>query len=762
MRERTSGPRPVKRRPRRWAVLRAMLVTALVCLAGWPVAAAAAAPPALVFHPSFQRLGFTGFDVDGRYTLLSTSVQGEVGVVFDELTGARSVVSLPTDCPVPDNGPLLGGGWLLEDCTTSRVDLYSLAAQTWRQVTVASGCSRFNAGTGSSCVPDAIGSDWIEYDESSEHFGDRFVFQPIDGGPPRRDPANARTIVDLSSPRLARRLCTPLSVPKDGEVTLDGAFGVVGGPAGTFLERCGRRLHLALGPAVTVQSARGLIAWSPAGHSLEGVLLPSLRRFRVILPWRRRALILDAQISDRRIYLEVVPVSADQGQVWSAPLPAALQTGTMADVRRRGPRAADDADDANDAVPDVNLVRARADAARIMETLPLAPGAASVTIDPHTGRPFTPPYGPGAWQVLASGHWLVPEPVTVVMSYIESHRPVGSTQAGTGSGSDGSWSEWLSFPTVPGAITSATVEIDLAPYGASQTELGAVTRVLWRPSWERIPAGTRALAVSVDGGATLTVAGVNTIAALRRLYARLSVVGPGVYSCPLALESQTARVDLLGRSGQLLGSLNVQDTGCDWIYSRLAGRRAAPLWDDDILDLLWRDGAVLACRSAQLATTVAPVSRSGATASMTIAIRNTGRSECSLDGVPSIELRTSRGDRLAISVHRARGQSAVLATLGAGDSAAFTLSWPRTGGRTCPAAPVGAIAVHLPRVAGTITGSVPTAVEICRGPITVTPVFVGLPATILNRADDGRRDRSRLTSRRAPHTGRPAVLAPRR
>jgi hypothetical protein len=365
-----------------------------------------------------------------------------------------------------------------------------------------------------------------------------------------------------------------------------------------------------------------------------------------------------------------------------------------------------------------------------------------MTIDPHTGGPFAAPYGRGAWQVLASGHWLVPAPVADVVSYIQSHRAAGSTQNGVGSGSDGSWNEWLSFLTVPGAITSASVEIDLGPYGASQTEFGAVVRVLWRPSWEEIPADTGALAVSVDDGRTLTVSGARKIAALRRVFARLSVVGPGAYSCPLALASQTALVDLLDRSGRLLGSLKVHDVGCNWVYYRLGLRHGAPLWDNDILDLLWREGAVLACTSAQLAATVTPVSRSGPTASMAVAIRNTSHSECSVDGFPTVELLTSQGSRLATPVHRARGRaapsSATLATLAAGASAEFTLNWPRRG-RSCPTAPVSSIAVGLPRVSGGLTLSTPAPVGICRGPITATPVSVGLLPPPLQREKSLRR-----------------------
>jgi hypothetical protein len=448
-----------------------------------------------------------------------------------------------------------------------------------------------------------------------------------------------------------------------------------------------------------------------------------------------------------------LPTGSSQGQLWSAPLPIVLAAPTKAPARRRAARAG------ADAAPDANLVSARAETARIMALLPLALGAARMTIDPHTGKPFAPPYGRGAWQVLASGHWLVPAPVADVVSYIQSHRPPGSTQTGVGSGSDGSWNEWLNFPTVPNAITSASVEIDLEPYGSSQTEFGAVVRVLWCPSWEEIPADTGALAVSVDDGRTLTVSGARKIEALRRVFARLSVVAPGAYSCPSALDNQTALVELLDRSGRLLGSLNVQDVGCNWVYYRLGVRHGAPLWDNGILDLLWREGAVLACTSAQLAATVTPVSRSGPTASMAVAIRNTSDSECSLDGFPTVELLTSEGSRLATPIHRARGRaapsSATLATLAAGVSAEFTLSWPRSA-PSCPAVPVSSIAFHLPRVSGGLTLSPPAPVGICRGPITATPVYVGLSPPPLSGVVSGHgrsaavlepgRDRPMLTS----------------
>lgn len=311
----------------RWRVR----VGTVVCLLVSCTVAVASARAPLRFREHFSALPYVGVDSSGRYTLFETTVQGEVGVVLDELTSRQSTVWLPSDCPAPDpNDLMLGGPWLLEGCTGSKLDLYSLAGGYWRPVAIAPGCVSFHAGRGSSCSVYAIGSDWVEYDESSIRLGDRFVFQNIASGALRRDPANAVTLADLSSPTLAHRLCRPLRTSRgDSMVGLPGRFALAISESGSVLERCGTRLHrpLALdnGSVIDTWSASDArtLAWNASqGYALDGLFLPSLQPFTVSAPPRRLRSGSGEFASDRHIYLEVPPAApTGHFRVFWAPLP---------------------------------------------------------------------------------------------------------------------------------------------------------------------------------------------------------------------------------------------------------------------------------------------------------------------------------------------------------------------------------------------------------------------------------------------------------
>jgi hypothetical protein len=306
----------------------------VVCLLvlGAVAAAPVSARAPLRFRERFTQLPYVGVSTSGRYTLLETTVQGEVGVVLDELTGRRATVWLPADCPEPDSNNLMpGGAWLLEDCTSSRVDLYSLARGSWLDVPIAPGCVNFHAGPGSTCSLYAVGTDWIAYDESSYRLGDQFVLQNIASGALRRDPANARTLADLSSPALVHHVCRPLRTPAQGAmVGLIGGFALAITGGGVVVERCGSRLHRALPftdgfvyDTWSTSDSRALIWQAPPWHVLSGIFLPSLQRFSVSAAKPRRFQPdIGEQTSDRHIYLLISPTSpTSQERVLWAPLP---------------------------------------------------------------------------------------------------------------------------------------------------------------------------------------------------------------------------------------------------------------------------------------------------------------------------------------------------------------------------------------------------------------------------------------------------------
>lgn len=300
---------------------RAGAITLVLLLTG--AAALASSQPRQgrgIFAPRWRVVSHGGVASDGSYTVLWSSRPGVVGTLIDERSGRRIRVLLRRGCRTPVGSILfLGDSWLLAGCSNTRLDLYSLVGRRWRSVRIASSCQRFNDPAGN-CTPSAVGTDWIKYDQESYHVGDRFVFQNIASGAVRRDPTNAKTLPDLDSPVLARRICDPLRVPPRGTLALDGRFAVANGPSGIFLEQCGTKLHRLLSAVVDTANAPGSIMWlsGPNGRP-HGIFLPSLQRFTVAPP-PGAADLVDVELGIRHMY--IVGLSRnDTNDVWSAAAP---------------------------------------------------------------------------------------------------------------------------------------------------------------------------------------------------------------------------------------------------------------------------------------------------------------------------------------------------------------------------------------------------------------------------------------------------------
>jgi hypothetical protein len=295
----------------------AIVSVLLLALSGAAAWSNAAARP-LTLHPHYRIVAHDGQATDGPYTVLWTKRRGELGTMINEQTGRRAQVILPAGCANAPSMPVLGGSWLLADCSRGRVDLFSPAAGQWRAVTVAPACRNFRSTAGG-CVPIDVGTDWIEYDKQSDRLGDRFIFQNIASGAVRRDPRNQRTVANLDSAALARHVCAPLRVPRHGTLTFDGHFAVADGPLGTFLECCGTPLHRRL-PSNDIALAPGaLIAIGKPTDALSGIFLPSLRRFSIVPPPGRPDMI-GVDLSLRHIYVDALARSGTYN-VWSAPAP---------------------------------------------------------------------------------------------------------------------------------------------------------------------------------------------------------------------------------------------------------------------------------------------------------------------------------------------------------------------------------------------------------------------------------------------------------
>ena len=93
-----------------------------------------------------------------------------------------------------------------------------------------------------------------------------------------------------------------------------------GGPT---LERCGTRRRWVLsGEPLQAGSAPGVVMWTDGGGRgrLDGIFIPSLRRFRVMLPTDATD-VTDVQLSQRHLYLSGA-TKYNLNATWSAPLPA--------------------------------------------------------------------------------------------------------------------------------------------------------------------------------------------------------------------------------------------------------------------------------------------------------------------------------------------------------------------------------------------------------------------------------------------------------
>ncbi|HEX3975719.1 MAG TPA: hypothetical protein VHW96_05610 [Solirubrobacteraceae bacterium] len=261
---------------------------------------------------------------DGTYTILWSQRPGVAGTLIDELTGQRTRVATPAGCPAPVGGQdFLGDTWLLVPCPHSSMNLYALATGQWTAVSIPAVCRR-RFGRGPSCLPAAVGTDWIKYDEERGNLGDRWLFQNIVTGAVRNDPTNAHTQPDLDSPLLINPVCAPLRVPSEASqntLERDGRFAILQTDTGIFLEHCATHLHELLTDATpSVTAAPAEVMWvSRPMRPLDGVLLPSRRRFTMSRP--PGALLDDVEISARHIY--VLGSTRDTNDVvWSAPLSA--------------------------------------------------------------------------------------------------------------------------------------------------------------------------------------------------------------------------------------------------------------------------------------------------------------------------------------------------------------------------------------------------------------------------------------------------------
>jgi hypothetical protein len=379
--------------------------------------------------------------------------------------------------------------------------------------------------------------------------------------------------------------------------------------------------------------------------------------------------------------------------------------------------------------PDANLVAARAAAQRILSATLLPLGAVAQSTDPSVGGSLGQVYQPrGADQVIRTQYWVVSAPPDSVNAYIYRHPPAGSrfySGSGPPAPSATGWQEERSFRGQTGRLTSELLEITTAPAPGGATAIRADAIVLWRPTWEEIPAGARAARVQLDGVAQRTVAGAG-LARLRALVRTSAVVAPGPYACPAGVPGQAIRVTFVDAHGRPMAHIGADSAdGCVWLAVTVGARRGPALQNGWALaPRLWAAGSLIRCTAGQLAVSVGAPSVDPSQATVTIRLHNLAGAPCSLKGFASIELLTATGRRLPVSARRAAGPSSVVTAAGHGTLSAG-VSW-RARPRRCTLPPPTSAIVGVPGIRHRFTVTLaPTRHRLgpCAGQVSISPLW---------------------------------------
>lgn len=300
------------------AALALVVLGCSVAALAWPSPGVGAASASRVLHlrPRTRLLVAANGNVvsDGRYVLVSTPIaSGNRGTVTDEQTGHKTPLATPSNCTILDRYSPIGGPWVLATCYRphNTYALFDIPTRSWR--TLYASLALFAASppcayNNCSAVPVAVGSYWIQfYVNCVEHcYSPSYAFQRIQTGEVRTAPkgwvVGGHTIPDLGSPRLAEKLCSPLTVPKDEDNGLPGTFTFFGGyaismgavnsgiaptTAPLYLEKCGSRKRIQVDPDTFVLAANDhTVLWNVlgTGRPAQGLLLPSLRPFTLTGP----------------------------------------------------------------------------------------------------------------------------------------------------------------------------------------------------------------------------------------------------------------------------------------------------------------------------------------------------------------------------------------------------------------------------------------------------------------------------------------------
>jgi hypothetical protein len=300
---------------------------------------------------NFKRFGSGDvFGDDDRVFTFDRST--DTGVLVNGSAGRRTTVAAP-DCFLVD---AIGGSSIAFSCGSGEdvsYELYDMNTGQLRPLVIplapAGGCDPFTSACASL---DGVGSDWAKFVSgcSMEHCGSPdVVFENLFTGATAADPVSRTVVPDLDSRTLARKLCKPVTVPTLtssysppglGSVASDGRFQIATGDGGSYLEKCGAKLHRFLTFSATASSPRAIVWESKPGH-VTGVFLPSLERFTIAVPANVDPSASSSQFDQQDPYtlaltthILYVGVGVGVPTTWTTPIPSAPPPATPHSAKR--------------------------------------------------------------------------------------------------------------------------------------------------------------------------------------------------------------------------------------------------------------------------------------------------------------------------------------------------------------------------------------------------------------------------------------------
>jgi hypothetical protein len=240
-----------------------------------------------------------------------------------------------------------------------------------------------------------------------------------------------------------------------------------------------------------------------------------------------------------------------------------------------------------------NRQAAYRDAGRLLRLVVLPPGARPLGSPPGgAGGQLRGPYQtPSGNLVDRHRLWQVPERLDAVVAFVRSHRPQGSLQEGSGSGSasgpriPANETLFFALPAQPGTVSTRSLDITMVALPDGSTGVRVDAQDVWivpRPPSEVVPAAVR----EVDVGSHY-VTGSAEVATIVRWFDALPIVQPRArFSCPMLVFGPAVELDFRSGNGALLAQARMPmrfrggsllSTPCTPIQFSIGRHRETPL-----------------------------------------------------------------------------------------------------------------------------------------------------------------------------------------